>query len=277
MEELLKQLVADIKEIKEDIREIKTKQETFSTLLQDHLRLKTTVNEIKKQQYSINTELNTIKRELNYIKQERLANNIVITGIAKTPGENIHDLVSKMQVNLKLNISPESYRVERLVNAEKKGNSILIKFNENKNKIEFMKKSEDIGIFLQQLGFPHDKDHKIYLQHHLTKENFKIIKYLRKLKKEGAIQYVWFQNNSVLVKKSETSKTIQVKTDLDIEQFNVKSQPENLSKNNKQNPEIAINLLESAELCDSPAKRFKTSSSPRSTRSQKNRNTQESK
>lgn len=57
------------------------------------------------------------------------------------------------------------------------------------------------------------------MQHHLTHENYKLIRILRQKRKEGFIKFVWLQNNTLVAKMSENSKIIQIKTQQDILQF----------------------------------------------------------
>lgn len=225
--EVLEKKLKEIQDIKktsaqtnQSITEIKETQNHLSLILQEFVELKATVTKLQEKQIQYKNEVQTLRQEVHQLKQEKLSNNIVISGIPYSPGENVAHLIVKIKDHLELNaIQPEQYTDQRLSSDRGHGNSILIKFNNTKDKSDFLKNHKEIGLFANQLGFSTSDEKRIYFQKHLTSENYKLIRELRGLKRENLIKYVWFQNNNILVKVKDNSKISVIKLNTDIKKL----------------------------------------------------------
>lgn len=60
---------------------------------------------------------------------------------------------------------------------------------------------------------------KLYIKEQLSHHNLVIMKECRKLKQEGKLKFVWFQNMSVLVRAEDTSKIIRISSKEDLQKI----------------------------------------------------------
>lgn len=236
MDPAIQQVLNELKDIKlsnadlkKDIKEFKTAQDVqtaefrkmFNRIQKENTELKSVVKNLTKENVNLNAELNRLSFGLNSIYQDKLVNNLIISGVSFTAGENLTDLVIKIADKLKVKISQKDFKVTRLVPKEaskKKFSNLLVEFNEFEFKKDLLANRKKTCLLSGQLGITGD-ERKIYFFHHLTVHNLNLLNETRKLKESLDIKFVWFQNNQVLVRKAENEKILSIKSKNDLQNF----------------------------------------------------------
>lgn len=219
--EMLKTLFHSQQFISSQIDDFTRKQ---NQLINDNKELKHQVkkNSIKTTEFE--TKVIELESELNDIKQEKLANQIVISGIPKKPNENLLELTinvgKKLEVNLKEDEIISARRMEKSnVEANKYIAPILITFRNNNLKAELLKNQKTMGkVTTDQLEME-PKGKLIYLNEYVTDHTLRLFAKTKKAALVKNYKYVWIQNARVLVRKIDRGKITKISSDLDLDQL----------------------------------------------------------
>lgn len=225
----LKEIKLSNAELKKDIKEFKTAQEVqttefrkmFTRIQKENTELKSVVKTLTKDNVNLNAEVNRLSFGLNSMYQDKLLNNLIISGVSFTAGENLPDLVIKIADKLKVKISNKDFKVTRLIPKEaskKIFSNLLVEFNDFAFKKDLLANRKKTNLLSGQLGITGD-ERKIFFFHHLTVHNLNLLNETRKLKESLDIKFVWFQNNQVLVRKAENEKILSIKSKNDLQNF----------------------------------------------------------
>lgn len=165
-------------------------------------------NELKK-------ELQAIKHVLNDNEQKTLNNNIIIQGIPAKENENIQGIVEKIAKSLKVVSKVQlAYRMGG-AKPNKANPPIRITFESQEDKKKWMmakKNSELTTEIIGQFATPEP----IYINHDLTKQNFQLFREAKQFKKDNNFKYLWVSNGKILLRKTDVSKTILVRSSEDL-------------------------------------------------------------
>lgn len=212
---VLKQILSELKEIKSDYKEFKSLQakqglefrKIFDELNKENATLKKTVNNLVIMNNNLETEVSLLTTGLNSLLQDKLTNNLIITGVPVTEGENLSKLVSTIALELKVDISDHKFKVRRLFT--KKFNryaNLLVEFENIQIKTEFLKQRKQRSLAVSQLGFKNETEKPILFFHQLTKTYLNILSEAKQLKESHKFRYIWYQNNQILVKKENNQR-----------------------------------------------------------------------
>lgn len=160
-------------------------------------------------------EINVLKGELNYMRQDGLRNNMVIHMIPKLDKESVVTVIPTIAKELKINCeSADDYTVNQII-TKKKTYLLLVKFNKYEMKLKFMKAIKETGLTTDQIGIA-GPSKQIFFTNHLTFYNLNLLHQSQILKKDHEFQFVWFQSGVVLVRKRKDSQIHRIKTSEDI-------------------------------------------------------------
>lgn len=221
--------------ILKEIRESKATQLAQQNILEQVSFINQSVKSVCEKVEKVSNTVNYLTSELNILKQEKLINNIVLSGIPESKSENLVVLFIKIANSVGIpDIDQNEFEVNRIKIKDQESFCILVKFKNTSRKQEFLNKSKDNGIFAMQFGLTQESDKQIFIQQQLTLLNLKLIKEARELKKKNKIKYVWFQNNCVLIRETDNSKIEKIRTKSDIDKF------ENLTDAIKNKTNLAV-------------------------------------
>lgn len=223
--EVLQQILKELKEIKSDYKDFKVSQEKqglefraiFDELKKENSTLKKTVHNLVVKNNKLETEVSVLTIGLNSLMQDKLANNLIITGIPVTEGENLIQLMITIGLLLKVDVSGEKFRVRRLFT--KKGGkyaNLLVEFDDIQLKTDLLKQRKQLPLLVSQLGLVCETEKQVYFFHHLTPTYLNLLSDARKLKDSHKLRYIWYQNNQVLIKRENSSKIFAVKSSKDL-------------------------------------------------------------
>lgn len=211
-ENLLKELVADIKSIKaavEDIPNIKAMiNETnvkFDTLTEEVGKLKLENNELKDKMNVLSQENHELKHAVYSLEQYSRKNNAIITGVPPAEKENTRELVKKIAGVLQIKIS--DYDIAAAHRLPAKGGkipAIIVKLNNNDTKTALVKNSKAKKLTCANLGW--EEESPIFVSDHLTTYNAILLSKARQLKFSGIISHAWCREGKIFIRVNDNDR-----------------------------------------------------------------------
>lgn len=178
---------------------------------------KTVCSQLVEKTNVLEKEVNSLKGELNYMRQDKLRNNLIIHGVPKLTNEGVVKVIPAIVKSLKLSCPPVDYTVTQIV-TKKKTSLLLVKFNNSDLKLKFIKAIKDQGLTTDQIGIV-GKSRKIFFTHHLTYDNLNLLQQSQILKKDHQFEFVWFQSGVVLARKKKETPIHRIKTADDLKKI----------------------------------------------------------
>ncbi|KAJ8715224.1 hypothetical protein PYW08_005205 [Mythimna loreyi] len=181
---------------------------------------------------ALQTTVANLSDQLRVKEQQGRINNLEITGIPVTKGENLINIVHNIakKINFPITTTDIDYihRVRRFkainssVNTGESASNvtpipnIIVKFTQRKRKSDMLAAVRARrGLTTADAGL--DGPAKpIFINDHLTPQNKQLYKQARLLAKESDYKYVWLSDCKILLKKNDTSKTLCVSSDTDL-------------------------------------------------------------
>lgn len=155
-------------------------------------------------------EVNSLKGELNYMRQDKLRDNLIIQSIPKLSSENLGKVVPAIVKALKIECNPTEYTVNQIV-TKKKTYLLLVKFRIFGLKQKFMNAIKVNGLTTDQIGIS-GQSRKIFFTNHLTFYNLNLLHESQILKKDHQFEFVWFQGGVVLARLKKDFPIHRIKT-----------------------------------------------------------------
>lgn len=146
-----------------------------------------------------------IENELEDLRQEKISNEVILSipkdkvKLDDGPAQAIRGALGGQEPSGTMNVSR--------VHVGEKICLYRLKFNDSKNKSEFLAKRKEF------------KSNKIFVNENLTKRNQILFKAARALLKNGNIKYVWTKDCKILIRRSDKSPVEQVKSLEDLEKY----------------------------------------------------------
>jgi len=169
--------------------------------------LETNVNELKRE----NVQL---RAELSDLQQYSRINNLELTGIPETNGENVRDLVVKLGAEVDCQIAPIDidvcHRVAHVNSENNHPRAIIVKFTTRNKKNELLgsiKKRRTLTT--GDLGFQGGSG-RIFAGDHLTHKNKILFKQAREFCRANNFKYCWVRDCKIFVKRMDSSRAVLV-------------------------------------------------------------------
>lgn len=200
----------------EDLRNKLEYQEKVNREMKKEIRL------LKENQSNMERDVQILKNERNKREQNKLSNNIIISGLPAL-GESEEEnkkLVIEVGRRLKVDIGVNDLACGPIGKREKTQLKVSFTKNEIKNKIMEAKRNTQLDS--THLGFSEKKT--VYINHDLTFENQQLFKKTRDFKRQMNYKFAWISDGKILLKKNEGSKTIEVDSE---EKLNKLEKPKN--------------------------------------------------
>lgn len=243
---ITKQITSFKSSIEEKIQALQTEVDSLQKFA-EHISaefddLRTKVNENEAQQKEKNKQLSRssvdsamkatighIEGQLNRIEQQKLVNNIVISGVGKV-GEP-RELVQRIAAVLKTGTNQEDIIAVDIMNkklvADRKSAAyssytLLVKCKHHGIKKSFLTKKKEIGkLFTGQLcdtaTTTNDKRaaaKEIFFRDHLTRYSQKIYEEAKKIQNDNKIKFLWTNDGRILASRGPNQRTLEL-TSLD--------------------------------------------------------------
>lgn len=189
-------------------------------------------NQLAEDNKTLLRRLINLEGDHNRLLQEKLLNNLIITGISKTldPTAAFWKLVQLLAVNiakedvrdiqlLRAKVSRDSSKSQRFATS-----TILVKFASSAPKILLVKKKREIGVaFSNQIAelLPQQsavsKHTAIFFRDHLSSFSLNLYNKAKEAKSTIGFKFVWTKNAEVLMCQDKGSKVFKIRNEIDLE------------------------------------------------------------
>lgn len=191
----------------------------FDSFVKESKILKKDVEAISKNQNNLNNQFINLKREITVLQQKSFSNDVILTGVPDSDGENlfetIQQVISKFGFNLKQTDVKNFYRFKN-----RSGFSpILIEFYRKEIKDFLFKEQKVKGpVSLKDPSAAAIDKRRIYLKHRLTTDNLRLFKLAKELKDKYNYKFLWMSNSEyLLIQKDKNAKPIPICCDADLQ------------------------------------------------------------
>lgn len=165
----------------------------------------------KTQNENLTSEIFKLKFELNAFKQEKLVNDVTIKGLQKVDAIEAQENILIMARTSNVELLPND--IESIVQIPNgipiRSTSTIVKFKKTEKRNIFINETKKKRLTTEIFGKTGKEIKSIYINDHLTKENYKLLSDAIKLKRFG-VKYVWTQNGKILLRLNDTSNIIQI-------------------------------------------------------------------
>lgn len=157
--------------------------------------------------------------------QKSLDCSVIISGLANDAGDlngNVTKILTAAVENFDAATISKSERLFRQDDASPKTIDkipIIVTMTTSDAAIKVVKDFRKKGALTAEECTVPGGQSRLYIKHQLTPLNLTIMKEARKLKVDGKLKFVWFQNSSVLVRVEETAKIQKILTIDDLLKF----------------------------------------------------------
>lgn len=176
--------------------------------------VETKINKQEESHKELQSRVDSLEERNRANEQRFRINNIEIVGIPKTKNEDCATIVEDVAKAAGIVVKEGDIQIAHRV-PSKRG-SIIAQLQLRKTRIEWMK------TFKEKRNLTADKVNKIfpntrvYVNEHLTLHNKQLLHEAKKMKKEKLCEFVWVNDNKILVRKNIKSKIFRIQTDKDI-------------------------------------------------------------
>lgn len=194
--------------------------------------LQSTINELRKENKILKCEIKSLCNRVDYLEQVPLNNSIDIIGLPNVKNDDdlrnsVLDLCCR---TLKSDIKDENIEslfqkviVDKKSDPVKNINIIRVKFKSSDCK-DIVMKAKNI-LKDNPLSILNEKNEKIdvdcYINHSMTFNKRKIYKIANDIKKEFKVQYLWFKNGNILMRKRDGAEIKVINNVNDLDYFKV--------------------------------------------------------
>jgi hypothetical protein len=162
-----------------------------------------------------------LKRENIEREQYARINNIEISGIPESKDENLNNIFQKLSSKIEADVMPSGIvSIQRVATwsrdpKEKSPSKIIVKFSNRLIKNSFlMAARKRRNVLTSELGL--SGNGKIYINHHLTRENKILYKEVRELARLKQYKFVWVKDCRIYVRKIEKAPPILIQASSDL-------------------------------------------------------------
>lgn len=204
--------------------EIKKK---LKSMEEKYEKLKIEVKKCKKREHDLEIEMSRMIETVNSLEQDKLSKNLVFKGIKETKKESINNsnytlgivqyivnYLFKVSNKIKV-VAAKRIGIVRDKNKQQK-RPIVAQFSSYESKMDVLRAAKEASLncnlILEEDGPIGTVEDKIYVNEHLTQLNTTLHFEARKMKREKYVKFAWVKNGAVLVKKSEDSMAIRIKS-----------------------------------------------------------------
>lgn len=234
----LKSEVSDLKMCNQNIQKVQNDLASkFSDFKSDHDNLCDKVIVLESNLNDAKRQITELTEQQSFKDQQGRINNLEISGIPQTNGENLYSALHKIAIKIGFTLSPTDvdsiHRVRRFAVKNQRKNpdistsqsvphsipNIIVKFTQRRTKSEFL-----AAVRARRGLTTADVDidgaaRPIFINDHLTPQNKLLYGRARKLGKELSYKYIWLNDCKIFLRKNETSKSILIRSEKDLDRI----------------------------------------------------------
>ncbi len=108
-------------------------------------------------------------------------------------------------------VSNQNILVSKFRTPEGRSQPIIVKFNDNQKKVEFIKKAKTVR--------PSIGSSKIFIGDHLLAKSAQVYKMVKQLRRDNMLRCVWIRNDEIFVKKTEGAPARRIREQQELLQY----------------------------------------------------------
>lgn len=224
----------EISAIKQTNNKLQQEQTQLKSALaaqkRDYDATKSKVIDLERDLADAKRSLSTISEQLSLKDQQGRINNLEITGVPVSRGENLNNIITKLAVKVGLALTPFDidyiHRVRRFnpsaaVKVDGPPSSqnvpnIIVRFSQRKRKSDMLAAIRARrGLTTADLDLD-GPARPVFVNDHLAPHNKMLYGRVRRLGKELGYKYIWVNDCKIFVRKSDTSKAILISNEADL-------------------------------------------------------------
>ena len=210
--------------IQNSIDEIQRSQkwisEEFESFKEVSQKTATTVLEHQKSITKFEAHIKDTNNRLNYLEQKEINSNIIISNVVQHSNEITQELTLSILNKLCPNDDIQTCFINAVRMKPRKPTDIppiLCKLNDSKAKYDAIKSINAKPIYCDQFGLGIHQ--QIFINHHLTSHNQKLLGKARFMKKNNLLYNCFYANGYVFAKKLENSTPVRISTEDDLQKL----------------------------------------------------------
>lgn len=226
---LIKNLHAGQQILTERIDQLTTQNQK---ILNENIQLKNLLSLSNKTNEKYEKKISYLEGEIDIIKQEKLASNIIVAGL---PNLSTDDVTSTIHTIFKTigakvterdvkNITKISTNTVKDNNSSIQENLYLLELNTIKAKQEIIdkKKLNYSKLFTHSIGLNNTNNHQIYIRDHLTSYKLQLYRSAKFVKDKYKFKYLWVKEGRIFLRKEDKSKVYPINTEGSLEELKKK-------------------------------------------------------
>ena len=220
--EIIKNSIQDVqmsqKFISDEFEKLKKTIDDSKKVLIDHEHA---LSHIQNKQETTEQLLIDADNRIHYLEQMAINSNIVLSNVIQKVNENTVELATTILHTICPNLLNIGNTTLRAVRIKPKRPSdippILVCLPDYTTKICLMKAINEKPVFCNQIGL--GENQQIYMNHHLTGRNQKLLGKARQLRKNKKIERAFYSNGYVYAKKSINSELVKIYNEHDLDEL----------------------------------------------------------
>lgn len=201
--------------------------------LQTHSnRLDSVENDLKASKQDSNCEkINQLAFQIEQLKQDRLRNNLRITGLPQNAYNDPDEAILRIAALLNIDIIPSDYTVY----VDRHKSSIIVSFSSHalkRHTMDAMRKKK--SLFVEEVYESTQSNSQIYANDQLTPYFAKLFQLAWRAKKDGTLHSVSSLGGRIRVKKSENSESHIIETETELNTIIACTEPMETESNGKE-------------------------------------------
>ena len=219
----MKQLMDEMKSIKESMEFMNVK---FESVLKELKDARVENEQYKKKVDALSGKVEFLEMQVCELKNEQLQENLEICGLPCKSDENCHmvayNVFKQVHPEIKQEDIVEAYRMGSVNDREGKPRmfrNVLVKLKGKKMRnLIFKNKKKLKGINTVSLGLS-SENRRLYINENLSRESRALFSKTNALRKEKGWRYIWTDFGNILVRQSEDSRVLKIRSERDLSVF----------------------------------------------------------
>lgn len=217
IESQFKALKHDLGELKDSQNFLSAKYEEVCKKLDEVLQYKVKLNKLEDEIKIKNDIIDNLSSRLVQLEQYQRNRNIELRDVHQTENENTENIVLKYAE--KIDVKLEKNDIEachRLPNRIGRKQAIIVQFASRKKRDEFLSKKKTIVTNKDLIG---QGNSRTYMGENLSPYYKNLLWKTKQVAREHDYKFVWFWKDRILVKQNETSVTVTINNEKDIQKM----------------------------------------------------------
>lgn len=214
--EQLQTIIVKIKKLEGDLRSQNEKLENMEIIIQELAEFKKDLKEVKADNIKMKKKMTELEMELDQTRNNANRNNIEITGIPETAGEDLRAIINNLANLGKVEMKDKD--IESVIRYKARNNRpgiVGVKFVQAVARDEFMKKVKQKKPSQKDIGFRGNE--KIFINERLTFKAKAILYHVKQEAKKKNWASVWTYAGRVYIKLENQGQPVLINTLDDLE------------------------------------------------------------